>query len=85
MKNNFVQALADAEKALGINPNSPVPYLARSTVYWEMGDFDRVIEDIDRVIRINSEYPGIQELREKALATKKKKEQSDDPDASRSK
>lgn len=80
IKKRFLQAMADAETAILMNPDLPVAYLARSTVYWEMGDFDRAIEDIDRVIRINPEYPDIQGVREKALAAKKKKEQSDAPD-----
>ncbi len=50
------QALADFAAALEITPGEPAPYVGRSIVYRQMGDYDKAIADDDAAIAHSPGY-----------------------------
>jgi lipoprotein NlpI len=64
------QALEDCDEALRRDPNHPVAYNVRGSVYRRMGQPDRAIEDYDQALRLNPDFPFAYNNRGNAYDTK---------------
>ena len=54
-KKDFANAIEKYSAAIAMNPKEPTFYTNNAAVYFEMGDFDKVIELCDAVIQMSKE------------------------------
>jgi tetratricopeptide (TPR) repeat protein len=50
---DLVSALTDYQKAADAQPGSPAPLLGLGTTYWELGQFDRATEYLQKTLALN--------------------------------
>ena len=55
---DFAAAMADLNKAIGLNPEDAEVYTNRGVVYHKTGDFAAAIADYDTAIILDPEYVG---------------------------
>lgn len=54
LKEQWNEAIAEFDEALGLDPNYAVAYINRSAAYFALGQYERAIRDLDEAIRLNA-------------------------------
>ena len=52
----YVRAIANYDTAIGFNPDDPLVYSNRGSIYAEKGQYHRAIADYDNAIRLKPDY-----------------------------
>ena len=57
-KGDFEKAVADLDRAIELEPNSPGCYEIRAAMWLQRGDYDRGMADIQAALRLNANDPA---------------------------
>ena len=52
----YEEAIADYDKAIGLDPKYAPAYNNRGNAYYDLGQYEEAIADYDRAIALNPEY-----------------------------
>jgi tetratricopeptide (TPR) repeat protein len=55
-KGQIEDAIADFDKAIGLDPEKAVAYFARGSAYYELDQFDNAISDYNKAIELNPQF-----------------------------
>jgi tetratricopeptide (TPR) repeat protein len=51
-QHKYDRAFADFEQAIALDPDYLPAYDHRGSLYWDVGDFDHVRQDLDQIVRL---------------------------------